>query len=134
MLYIVNFVYRTHIMLFTFVSDGDIMWYTKHLYLMEISCDIQNICIWWRYHVIYKYTIVDLFYENGFLKAIVHRRRSLRCDLRWEVHFEQNISIIVRLLSIWWDDFKDVIIMSHWKKQWYYVHIGIVLYHDSIIV
>ena len=33
--------------------------------------------------------IDDLFYEieNGFLKVISHRRRRLRCEMQWEVHF-----------------------------------------------
>jgi hypothetical protein len=26
------------------------------------------------------YTIVDLFYENGFFRAILDRRQSLRCE------------------------------------------------------
>jgi len=39
---------------------------------------------------IYIYTIVDLLCKNGFLRAISYQRRSLRCEMRWEIHFEQN--------------------------------------------
>ena len=35
--------------------------------------------------------IIDLFCENEFLRTISHQRRSLWCDMLWEVHFKQNI-------------------------------------------
>jgi hypothetical protein len=61
---------------------------------------------WWcmsipsKLHVIYIY-YCWFIWENGFLKAISHQRRSLRCEMRGEVHFEKNISMIVCLLGIW---------------------------------
>jgi hypothetical protein len=38
--------------------------------------------------------------ENGFLRAISHQRWSLRCEIRWEVHFEQINSINVKVTSV----------------------------------
>jgi len=38
----------------------------------------------------YIYTIFDLICDNGFLRGISHWRRSLRCKMRREFHFEQN--------------------------------------------
>ena len=45
-----------------------------------------------RFYCIYIYTIIDLFGENEFFRAISHRRQSLSCEIQ-EVHLEQNISI-----------------------------------------
>jgi hypothetical protein len=50
------------------------------------------------------YTIIDLFYENGFLRAIPYQRGSLRCEVGRKVHFEQNISTKVGLLRIYQSD------------------------------
>ena len=32
------------------------------------------------------YTIVDLFCDSRFLRAILHRRRNMRCEILWEVN------------------------------------------------
>jgi hypothetical protein len=46
------------------------------------------------------YTIVDWFCENGCLIAISQRRQNMSCEMQWEVHLEQSISMIVCLSRI----------------------------------
>ena len=41
-------------------------------------------------------------------------------EMRREIHFKQNISMIVCLSRIWWYDVSDAIISSY-QKQWYYL-------------
>ena len=42
-------------------------------------------------------TIVDLFQENRYLKA---SKMKPECEMQWEVHFEQNISMMICLRKI----------------------------------
>lgn len=42
----------------------------------------------------YLYTMINLFWKNGFLRAILYQKWSLRCEIQWEVHLDQNISTI----------------------------------------
>jgi hypothetical protein len=81
------------------------------------------------------YTILDLSCDKRFLRAISYRRRKgktwdVRCDKK--SYFKQNMSTIVCLLRIWWDDVSDDFIVSH-LKNWYYVHITIVALIISIV-
>jgi hypothetical protein len=48
------------------------------------------------------YTVVHLFCRNRFFRAMSYLRRSLK--MRWEVHFEQNITTIVCLMRFWQAD------------------------------
>ena len=38
--------------------------------------------VWFNFQTYIYYTINDLFYENEFLRAISHQKRSLRCETR----------------------------------------------------
>lgn len=51
-----------------------------------------------RVNLHYKDTSIDLFCEHGLLTANSYRRQ--RCEMRWEVHFKQNMSMIVCLSMI----------------------------------
>ena len=58
--------------------------------------------------------VVDLFYENVFLRAILYRTRSLWCEMGWQVHFEQNKATIVCLLMMYnmWKDQRECLQIS----------------------
>jgi hypothetical protein len=71
-------------------------------------------------HNIYIYTcictIVNLLCKNGFLREILHRRRRLRCEMQWEVHYQQKWSMIVCLSRSCQSDLSDVNITS-----WFFI-------------
>jgi len=46
------------------------------------------------------YTIDDLFCNSRFVRVILYRSRSLRCEMGCEIHFEENVSMILCLERI----------------------------------
>jgi hypothetical protein len=64
----------------------------------DLPQDMHTIC-----NEGYIYTIVDVFYENEFRRTIPHRKRSLRCVMLWEIHFEQMCELVASLfVGITW--------------------------------
>jgi hypothetical protein len=90
------------------LSETDsVNWWTN------VNNHIQSFDSFYLEEYLYKqyiYTIIDLFCQNGFQNNLTSKAKP---EMRWEVYFKQNISMIVCLSRIGQGDISDVNITSH---------------------
>lgn len=65
-----------------------------------IDCKISSTWMWFRLNI-YIYTIVDLFCENGFMKAIhiVHWKQNLRCNEKSTLSWIYQLIVCLSLIK-----------------------------------